>query len=227
MFLFFLFFQTNIIKAAGEPAAIKHRVLLLIILLFAVKQNLSEEAIPISTPPAIIESSTERSNATLPVSPCLYAEEELCVALAATLDPQAPCQCQPHPSIANFLVCCNVTDISRIVSCTSNPSKDTNATLWQNIHVRNATFNELDVSHNAWKLLRSLSITDGNIKKITNEFTKFSMPKCLNVSNNNLTEIYPRAFTNLTQLQVLDISFNNLSRIPNLSVQTNLTVNIK
>lgn len=171
--------------------------------------------------------SNQPDSTTTAGSPCFYAEEELCRNASSEIDDQSPCQCISHPTIPKSLVCCNITDISRVISCAPKPTKDNNTTSWLNIHIRNATLKEFDISHNFWKLTQSLSVTNGDIKKITNEFTKFSRTKCLNVSNNNLTEIYPRAFTNLTQLQVLDISRNNLSRIPNLSVQTNLTVDIR
>jgi Leucine-rich repeat (LRR) protein len=104
------------------------------------------------------------------------------------------------------------------MACVPSPNVDsTNSSHWLNIHIHNATLETLDVSKNHWKRLQSLAVTDGFIKGIVNEFTRFSEPKCLNFSNNNISDINVRAFTHLVQLQMLDISSNNLSTIPNVS----------
>lgn len=160
----------------------------------------------------------------LQTNPCFYAEQDLCY---LPRDNDACRDCIPHPIVPNSLVCCNVTDIERSLSCVPNPSAD-NSTYWINLHIRNATLEELDISNKYWKRLDSLIITDGHINRITNEFTKFSSPQCINISNNNLEVIHPRAFKDLVRLQVLDISHNNLSTIPNLnSIPTNLSLDIR
>ncbi|XP_055684649.1 protein halfway [Lutzomyia longipalpis] len=154
--------------------------------------------------------------------PCFYAEPELCQSPLID-DPklQVPnCECRLHPTIPQSLICCNVTSLTNITSCQEpDPSEH-----WKNIHVRNASLDELDISNGFWKLFESISITDGTLKRITREFTRFSATKCFNVSNNTIMEIQPRVFRNLMQLQVLDISFNNLSTIPNINKLTNLTM---
>jgi Leucine-rich repeat (LRR) protein len=67
---------------------------------------------------------------------------------------------------------------------------------------------------NILKQVDSLIITDGNITKISGQFSRFSSIKCLNFSNNNITEINERALLNLNQLQILDLSANNLTKLP-------------
>lgn len=69
----------------------------------------------------------------------------------------------------------------------------------------------------------SLVITDGNITKIVGQFAVFSSIKCLNFSNNNITEINERAFKALNQLNLTDLSANNLTKLPTLQ---NTTLNV-
>lgn len=184
---------------------------------------------------SIVTSSSPTSVVTTSPSPqlvdqqqnstCFYAEPDLC---ALPFENDSGCkECMPHPTIANSLVCCNVTDIEKSISCMPNPTSD-DASYWTQIHIRNATLEELDISHKFWKRLDSLAITDGQVKRIVKEFPKFSSPKCINISANGMLSITPRAFKDLTRLQVLDISNNNLSTMPNLnSIQTNLTLDIR
>lgn len=156
-------------------------------------------------------------------SVCFYAEPELCQ-LARENDTCR--ECMQHPTIPNSLVCCNVTDIEKAIACVQNPTTD-NSTFWTNVHIRNATLDELDISQKFLKRLSSLAVTDGQVRKVVNEFSKFSSPKCINISNNNIDVINARAFKDLTRLQVLDLSYNNLSTIPNLNSATNLTLDIQ
>lgn len=123
-------------------------------------------------------------------------------------------------------VCCNVTDLEKSISCVENVINGENKTVWTNIHVRNATIDELDISLKLWKLLDSLAITDGQVNRIVREFPKFSQPKCLNMSNNNLHTIPTRALKDLTRLQILDLSHNNLSTVPNLN-NLNLALDVR
>jgi Leucine rich repeat len=175
---------------------------------------------------------------------CFHADPELCVlsvnatrtcvsyctfSFTMMLSVQllnCPQECIPHPSAVASLVCCNVTDIEKAMACAPIVTDSTNTSHWQHIHIYNATLDMLDISKNHFKRLQSLAITDGLIKGIVNEFTRFSEPRCLNFSNNNLSEINVRAFTHLVQLQVLDISTNNLSTIPNISGR-NMTLDIR
>lgn len=153
---------------------------------------------------------------------CFYAEEDLCL---QTRENEICRECMPHPTVPNSLVCCNVTDIERAISCVQNLSPD-NSTYWSNVHIRNATLEELDISQKFLKRLTSLTVTDGQINRVVNEFSKFSTPKCVNISNNNISVINARAFKEL-RLQMLDLSYNNLSMIPNLNSATNLTLDIQ
>lgn len=186
------------------------------------------------TPPNLITTTTTTGATTaIPVttqtpaephlnSSCFYAEPELC----QTFNESEPCkECMPHPIYSSSLVCCNVTDIEKAISCVPSPNGE-NATFWTNIHIRNATFDEFDISHKFWKRLNSLAITDGNITKIVKEFPKFSTPKCLNISNNNISWIPTRALKELS-LQEFYLSDNNLTAIPNLNIQSNLKLDVQ
>lgn len=157
-----------------------------------------------------------------PNTTCFYAEPELC----HQFNESDPCkECRPHPVYTTALVCCNVTDLEKSISCVENLNNE-DKTAWTHIHVRNATLDELDISKNLWKLLDSLAITDGKVDRIVKEFPKFSQPKCLNMSNNGMRQIPTRALRDLNRLQVLDLSHNNLSTIANLK-NLNLVLDIR
>ncbi|XP_067640523.1 protein halfway isoform X3 [Eurosta solidaginis] len=157
---------------------------------------------------------------------CFYADEELCdkplpawSQLNSDLHGHLGiCHCRAHPSVATSWYCCNVTHMSMILSCS-------NTTNWTNLHIRNVTLHELDLSHSLYQTLQSLAITDGNITKLVGGFSRFSAIKCLNVSNNNLSEITQRGLIP-PNLKVLDISQNNLTGIPNFNQNQNITVDV-
>lgn len=179
-----------------------------------------------STTPASNTASVPTSTTELPEneSACFYADAELCLLPNENDNCK---ECMPHPTVKNSLVCCNVTDIEKALSCLPNPSAD-NSSYWENIHIRNATLEELDISHKFWKRLNTFAVTDGQIKRVVKEFAKFSSPTCVNMSSNNLLTVTPRAFKDLPQLQILDISNNNLTALPNLNgISTNLTLDIR
>lgn len=174
--------------------------------------------LPQTTVAAPIDTTMSQGNV------CFYAESDLCL---QSRENETCKECMAHPTIPNSLVCCNVTDIERAISCVPNPTTDNNSSYWTNVHIQNATLDELDISQKFLKRLDSLTVTDGQIKKVINEFSKFSSPKCINISGNGIVMINARAFKDLTRLQVLDLSYNNLSTIPNLNSATNLTLDIR
>lgn len=170
-------------------------------------------------------TSTEPALATPPPitttnNSCFYATEDVC---HLPIEVTGCKECMRYPPQSDNLVCCNVTDIEKSISCVGKVE-------WSNIHMRNVTVDELDISDKYWRRLNSLVITDGHINKILKDFPKFSSPKCINISNNNISSISPRAFKELTLLQVLDLSHNKLSTIPNLnlnSIPGNLSIDIR
>lgn len=100
----------------------------------------------------------------------------------------------------------------------------------QFIHIRNATLDEVDFSDAKWKFFDTIAITDGNVKKIPNDFYKFSATRCLNLSNNVLLEMNTRVVKNLMHIEYIDISYNNLTAIPNSNGgggQKNLTMDVR
>lgn len=152
---------------------------------------------------------------------CYNAAPELCH------NRTSECECSPDPVIPGAMYCCNVTDINKAIACASNGGGSETGTSWRYIHMRNVTVRELvlNVSNRYIKTLLSVSFTDGSIQKISTSFTRFSSPVCFNISNNNISEIEPRALKELRNLKSLDISHNNLSTIP--SMGANLTLDIR
>ncbi|XP_034649982.1 protein halfway [Drosophila subobscura] len=129
------------------------------------------------------------------------------------------CQCHEHPVKANSWYCCNISQMSMISSC-SNISK------WSNLHVRNLTVPIMDLSNPIFRSLQSLAVTDGNITKLTNAFPRHSTLKCLNISNNNISEIPLRMFKDVPHLEFFGMSRNNLSLVPHHNQNKNITVDI-
>lgn len=154
---------------------------------------------------------------------CFHAEPELC----QFNEGEKPfnrdintCQCRSHPTVENSWFCCNITHMSMISTCS-------NISIWTNLHILNISVAELDFSNSIYQTLHSLAITDGNIKSAIKSFSRFSPIKCLNISNNNLPDIPPRALSSVPNLKFLDISRNNLTILPNFNQNTNITVDMK
>lgn len=153
-----------------------------------------------------VEAVDAPANTTKPT--CFYADiDALCFNKTGST---SGCDCEQHPEDPLALVCCNVTDINKSISCSGS-----NTSLYQNIHIINARQSTINLSNlNNLKQVDSLSITDGNISNITGAFSRFATIKCLNFSNNNIIEISEHALSNLRPLQFLDLSANNLTKLP-------------
>lgn len=130
------------------------------------------------------------------------------------------CQCREHPTRPNAWYCCNITHISMVSSC-SNTSK------WVSLHIRNLTVSTVDLANPTYRSLQSLAITDGNIEQLTNAFPRHSKLKCLNMSNNNISEIASRAVKDLAPLEFLGLSKNLLTRVPNRNMNKNIALDIR
>ncbi|XP_037725443.1 protein halfway [Drosophila subpulchrella] len=172
---------------------------------------------------------------------CFYAEEQLCggptfdgrtdaIEGQASTTPQSDsqnrgslgnsqCQCKEHPAKPNSWYCCNISQLTMISSC-SNISK------WINLHVRNMTMEDMDLSNPIFRSLQSLAVTDGNITRLVNAFPRLSALKCLNISNNNISEIQPRAVKDVPHLEFFGMSNNNLSLVPHRNQNKNITLDI-
>lgn len=175
-----------------------------------------------------VESLEATSHVAKPENPCFHADiNAMCFNKTGS---KPDCECEQHPERLLAIVCCNVTgDINKAISCVGS-----NTSSYLDIHIINAEQKEINVAHmNLVKQVNSLIITDGNITKISGKFSRFSAIKCLNFSNNNITEINERALLNLNQLQVLDLSANNLTKLPSppatakVDVRGNLKISCK
>ncbi|KAL9884637.1 LOW QUALITY PROTEIN: leucine-rich repeat domain-containing protein hfw [Glossina fuscipes fuscipes] len=127
------------------------------------------------------------------------------------------CHCRPHPNVTNSWYCCNITHISMITACRNTSSN------WSNLHIYNMTMIEVDLSLSIFQTLHSLVITDGNISRLVKSFWRAAI-KCLNFSNNNLSNITMRA---PPFLKFLNISKNNLTQIPKLKQNQNITLDVR
>lgn len=161
-----------------------------------------------------IELADAPANVTKLDNTCFHADiEAMCFNKTGSA---STCDCEQHPEFQFALVCCNVTDINKAIACAGS-----NTSSYQNIHIINARLTEINVSQiNILKQVDSLIITDGNLIRITGQFSRFSAIKCLNFSNNNISEISERALLNLNLLHTLDLSNNNLTKLPTPPTQT-------
>lgn len=181
---------------------------------------LPTESTTLQEPKDKVELLDTSTNETKPENPCFHADiDAMCFnKTGSTTKPS--CECEIHPDHQFAIVCCNVTDINKAISCVG-----TNTSSFMNIHIINAHQKEVNVGQmNLLKQVDSLIITDGNITKITGQFSRFSSIKCLNFSNNNITEINERALLNLNQLQILDLSANNLTKLPSPPISTKVDI---
>lgn len=158
-----------------------------------------------------VESADVSSDTAKPESPCFHADIDTFCLNKTGSGAKSSCECEPHAENQFAIVCCNVTDMTKALTCLPNMSP------YKHIHIINAELPEINLSQlNLLKQVDSLIITDGNITKISGQFSRFSSFKCLNFSNNNITEITnERALLNLNFLQILDLSANNLTMLPN------------
>lgn len=169
-------------------------------------------------------------------SSCFHVPEEFCELrnFTAELPPDALssahlCPCKPHPFISNAVLCCNVTDLGRARECLGEQFGGQKFGQAAAIHIRNATLRTLNMANGWWRSFERISVTDGRIERLAKSFANMMQLQCLNVSNNNISEIDSRTFKAVKRhnFTVLDLSQNNLTQLPNVQQFPNLTVNIR
>ncbi|XP_066139339.1 protein halfway isoform X2 [Euwallacea fornicatus] len=153
---------------------------------------------------------------------CFYQLPEMCP------PPKDTCRCHLLADCQKAAICCDVnhftlTEGLACVNITSNNGIEA-------LHIRNATFDTFNLtsSQSVLRLIRYLTITDGNISRIEGEFAKHSRVSCLNLSSNHINTIENRSLATLYTLSVLDLSHNNLTEVPNIrkgSVSLNISNN--
>lgn len=190
--------------------------------------ELSDPNAPTLSPSSISSSEfdvqTDKPPAQLPT--CFYVDSHVCNTDPRPIVQNVSTNCPECFAYSiDSMVCCNVTNIENALGCMINNGKDSSR--WINLHIRNATLENLDISLSHLKNLHSLSITDGNIKHIVNRFSRSSKERCLNVSSNNVLTIDARPFTYLSHLEVLDMSHNNLTTMPPLSSTRKMSLHIR
>lgn len=151
-----------------------------------------------------------------------------------------PCNCKPHPSQRDAVICCNVTSIEAASQCfhrnwpkllgnrNSTRAKDghNNSRLMQ-IHIQNATLPSLDMANNWWQHFDRISVTDGLIKNLLHTSEMHAGLTCLNVSNNHVLDMPSDGPKEKRKLKFFDISYNNLTHAPDVNHFTNLKASMR
>lgn len=97
----------------------------------------------------------------------------------------------------------------------------------ESLHIINATLDVLNLENKAWKGLKSMSMTDGSIKRVVGMFPSITSIQCFNLSNNGIMDIDKNSLTFLHNLTTLDLSSNKLEIIPKIfTKQYNLSIDI-
>lgn len=136
--------------------------------------------------------------------------------LEACPPPESTCRCRKLPNCQKAAICCNVNNFTlREGLACANISSNIEI---ESLHIRNATFESfnLNLSQTVWRVLRYMTMTDGNISRIDGDFAKQSRVSCLNLSSNHINAIEDRALGNLYNLSFLDLSHNNLTEVPSI-----------
>lgn len=168
-------------------------------------------------PPSTEKPKPEPPRVELKMNKCFHMSRDHC--------PNDGQKCVRVDAVSVF--CCDIDNNFRLKEAlTMTMTQKTT-----NLHVLNATLDELDVSQSVYRRLTSMALTDGNIGKIIGQFPKHSSIACLNISNNNLSSatLQPsiqRPFAYLFTLTVLDASANNLTEFPLSLVQSNRKISV-
>lgn len=97
----------------------------------------------------------------------------------------------------------------------------------ESLHIRNATFKSLNLNDLQSHLnIQYVTITDGNISRIDGQFSKHSNIHCLNLSSNHIHHIEDGALTPLYNLTILDLSFNNLTKVSSIRNRTSGSITL-
>ncbi|VVC91380.1 unnamed protein product [Leptidea sinapis] len=167
-------------------------------------------------PPPSTENPKPEPRVELKLGKCFHMSREHC--------PTDGHKCKRVDPVSVF--CCDVDNFRLKEALAIIMTQNTT-----NLHVLNATIDELDVSQSIFRRLTSMALTDGNIGKIVGQFPKYSSIACLNISNNNLSSAtlkppIQRPFAYLFTLTVLDASSNNLTEFPLSLVQSNRKISV-
>lgn len=138
---------------------------------------------------------------------------------AAESGSKAPCMCRPYTNDNTSWYCCNVSDYAMVTNCRTNT--DVN---WLHLHIHNMTMPELDVSKSIFQTLQSLAVTNGKLLRVVKAFSRVSQVRCLDFSNNELINVSIRV---PPYLKFLNISYNNLTQMPKIKPQLNITLDIR
>ncbi|KAJ2938001.1 hypothetical protein O0L34_g14455 [Tuta absoluta] len=172
---------------------------------------------------------------TVKPEPLIEIQEGKCFHLDRSMCPTNGSACKKVDPVSVF--CCDVVNSFQLKEGLQI-FMNQNTT---NLHVLNATIQELNVSTAMYRRLTHMALTDGNIGKIVaveenlpnddRQFPKHSSIACLNISNNNLSsaKLEPsnqRPFAYLFNLTTLDASANNLTEFPLSLVQSNRKISV-
>lgn len=151
--------------------------------------------------------------------------DEKCFQPPPSLCPTDICRCRRLEEETD-IICCHVQSLYLLkegLGCVN-----ANITNVKRIHIYNATLDVFNISlvQPYIKGVKSMSVTDGRIGRVINEFSRGHALTCLNFSNNAIEKIDKRPFVYLQNLSMLDLSHNNLSEVPNFKKKQIINLDI-
>lgn len=97
------------------------------------------------------------------------------------------------------------------------------------LHIRNASMKQLNLSDSLWKKwknLKYLTVTNGRIDQVVGSLPKNAGITCLNFSSNLIQDFVGSPFSDLSNLNYLDVSRNSLTLVPTLTEERNISLDI-
>ncbi|KAK9496736.1 hypothetical protein O3M35_013025 [Rhynocoris fuscipes] len=149
---------------------------------------------------------------------CIYVPSTECPTIE-----EKKCRCVRGGPTNNTVICCNIPSeflLKEGRTCAGLLTQHTD-----HVFIYNSTLDFFDAGLQEWTNLKSLTVTNSTIKSIEGKFR--GNLECINLSSNSLIHIQPKTFVKLKKLVMLDLSKNNITKLPDLSEdKTNFTLDI-
>ncbi|XP_073972643.1 leucine-rich repeat domain-containing protein hfw isoform X3 [Rhodnius prolixus] len=133
------------------------------------------------------------------------------------------CRCERQGQSNETLICCNIT--SPYLFKEGRTCGGLLSTYTKHVYICNSSLEYFEAGLSEWNHLETLTLVNSSVKKVIGQFE--GTLRCINLSASSLKYIEPKAFQNLPNLKQLDLSKNNITKLPELLVEgLNITLDI-